>query len=506
MMVGGAARQLRDGAGLAAIYAPPATPYQMPGVQYPPLFIYLTSALSGLSGLKILLAERLLAWGFYVASGLVVGLIVWQETRQRWAAIAAGALPFAFWSVIIFVHAARVDPLALFLSLLAAYFYRRMTLKNTLDWRSLGLIAGLSVAAFFTKQTYLAVTAAIFLDLVVGGRRLRHFRFSIKELSTQFSVLSPVLVFVGWWLGWVGLGFGLFGWWSRGEIFGIYDPARAGSFIFQLVPGFVGFFVLDHVALLILAAVSLRREWQQSRYFWVIYGVFAALSCITIIKDGAVDYYFNELAYVLSIAVGLLVAPLLVEVRDEGFTIYDLPLKEPRPRFTFRRGEATSRNLQIQNSKLQIQNYSSAPDPRLKWLLGFQTLVAMGMFLGWSHWKDFEASRLAYQEGFTLTQAAQAGEARGQKPGLILVNSFLLDSNRADEIGDYFIYSVLLKNGRRDMTPLLSDLETGRYRLIITETFNRWPSQIEEALNRRYNLRIIADTAGRPIYKVYTPN
>jgi hypothetical protein len=453
MMVGGAIAQLQASHDLSAIYAPPAAPYGMPGVQYPPLFIWLGAILPGL---PTVLAERLLAWSLYVGAGALVGLNVWQETHQKWAALVAAIIPFCFWSVIIFVHTARVDPLALFLSLLAAYIYRRQTRAGSPSLPELALVALLCALAFFSKQTYLAVSAAIFFDLGLKG--WRNPKSSIQS-ALSFSLL---------WLGWVGLGFGLFGWLSGGEFFGIYDAARAGSFILQLVPGFVGFFVLDHLPLLILAGIALRRQWQQGEYFWPLYSLFAALACVTIIKDGAVDYYFNELAYTLAVAVGLQLATVLAGDSH----------KQKAPGFKL--------------------NGTTV-------LLGVQTLVALGMFLGWSHWKDYDNNRRAYEEGLALVRTTQAEDASSSRPSLILVNSFLLETDRADQIGDYFIYSVLLKNGKRDMRPLVSDLEAERYRLIMTEEFNRWPPEVEAAFANHYNKRIIVGEAGRKIYWIFTP-
>ncbi len=488
MMVGGAADQLRTTGSLAAMYAPPAAPYGMPGVQYPPLFMLLVAGLTGLTGLGTILAERLLSWGLYVAAGGLVGLLVWQETRQRWAACFAACVPFCFWSVIIFVHAARVDPLALFLSLLTAYLYRRQARRATPPTlTSLAPIALLSVLAFFSKQTYLAVSAAIFFDLILTTRsysavlppsRAEARSYSLQpiagrspllQLSPQSSVLSP-LFFAFLWLFWAGLGFALFGWWSQGELFGIYDPARAGSFILHLVPGFVGFFIVDHLPFILIAAFALRQQWRERARFWPLYTLFATLACITIIKDGAVDYYFNELAFVLSVSVGLGLAYIM----------------KPKP-------AATSPKSKIQNLNLSTTV-----------LLGIQAIIALGMFIGWSHWRDFNDNRRAYEEGLTLVRTAQTEDSRSEKPSLILVNSFLLDTGHSAQIGDYFIFSVLLKNGRRDMSPFLSDLQAGRYRLIMTEEFNRWPAEVEAAFSLRYNRRIITGEAGRKIFWVYT--
>ncbi len=125
MMVAGMAQQLFQTGNLEFIYAPPAAPYGMPGVQYPPLFIGLTSLLIFFSGLGPVLAARLLAWGFYAAAGGMVGLLIYRETGQRAVALCGAFFPFTFWSVLIFINGARPDPLALFLSLSGVLVYRR---------------------------------------------------------------------------------------------------------------------------------------------------------------------------------------------------------------------------------------------------------------------------------------------------------------------------------------------------------------------------------------------
>src|SRR5690348_1838763 len=56
MMVAGMAQQLHLTGRLEYIYAPPNAPYSMPGVQYPPIFITLTSLLISLTGMGAVLA------------------------------------------------------------------------------------------------------------------------------------------------------------------------------------------------------------------------------------------------------------------------------------------------------------------------------------------------------------------------------------------------------------------------------------------------------------------
>jgi hypothetical protein len=479
MTVGGAAEQLRLSSSLRDMYSPPGAPYAMPGVQYPPLFILLVAFVRATTGLGIILAERLPAWGLYAASGGLIGWLVWKETGHKWAAIISAGLPFCFWSVIIFAHAARVDPLALFLSLLAAVFYRkgRGTVKN------LVLVSLLAALAFFSKQTYLAVTAAIFFDLVFSradkaqgpaGEQPAAGSGTGPLTKLNWTGLVKAFSFAGLFGAWVIAGFALFGWLSSGEIFGIYEPSRAGSFILEKTPGFVGFFLLDHFPLILLALYSLRQQWRAGKRFWAFYTGFAALTCVTIIKDGAVDYYFNELAYLLALSVGLLVARITGTPSENPVE----PANDLKPGLKFA--------------------------PRLITAgLAVQALIALGMFVAWSPWKDFNASEAAYREGLALVNQAYQAEAGGGKPPLVLVDSFLLETGRSHQIGDYFIYSVLLRNGKRDAAPLVKDLENGRYSLVITETFNRWPPAVEAALAKGYNPGSIKRSDGQIIYLLY---
>ncbi|HEX2910320.1 MAG TPA: hypothetical protein VH186_05890 [Chloroflexia bacterium] len=469
MMVAGAAEQFRLSGNLGYMYAPPTAPYGMPGVQYPPLFILLTAGLNQLSGWGVILSERLLAWGLYVASGGLVGLIVGQETGRKWVAWVSAGIPFCFWGVIIFVHAGRVDPLALFLSLLAAFLYRRARLKQKLSFGWLVGISLLASAAFFSKQTYLAVNAAIFFDLLFCPQK--------QPLSTNISRLKALRPNLKWAFGyallfvaWTGFGLLLVGIATDRQFFGIFEPARAGSFILQRVPGFISIFLLDHLPLLVLAGWMIFRQWRRGERFWPLYTLFAALACVTIIKDGAVDYYFNELSYVLSVSVGLAIA----EARKKGLEINPVTLKH------WQHHTLVALALLIQ--------------------LG----IALGMLLGWSHWRDFDLSKRAYNEGLSLVRMAYAEEAQGGKPPLVLVDSFLLETGRARQVADYFIYSVLLTNGKRDPAALVADLDVGHYGMVITENFLRWPPSVEAALNKRYNLHIIYGDDGRKPYYVYT--
>lgn len=459
MIVAGMSRQLQLTGSLAAIYAPPAVPYHLPGVQYPPLFMGLGAVLLTLTHLSPLLAARFVAWFGYAGSGAMVGLLVWQETRQRWLAFVAALLPFDFWGVIIFMNAARPDPLALFFSLWAAFFYRRYQIRRTkTDTNEIILTANWSRnfaellpvilfcwLAFFTKQTYIAVSAGVFFDLLLRrGQRL---------YALLFGFVLGSLVLAGLFL------FNLL---SNGTFFGIFDPARADRFIFDKAPSFVQIFVSDHAAFLLIGlfVLWLIVRHNPSKRFWAIYYFFAVLGCASIVKDGAVDYYFNEVAYLTCVLVGLALAWGIKNIEK----------------------------LRWHNKLLPL-------------LLTIQFGIAVAMFIGWGLTANYDNSRPAYNAGLQLVKDAQAKN----EPTLIFADNLLLATNRTDLICDYFIYSILVEDKHADPTPLLTDLQQRRYSMIITENFYSWPPVFSEAIAQNYSMYYLNGKDGRHLFKVYVP-
>jgi hypothetical protein len=384
----------------------------------------------------------------------MVGLLVWRETGNRRIALCAAFFPFTFWSVLIFINGARPDPLALLLSLVGVYVYRGGLVSvgagvpeqnHKVELGRLAVVALILVLAFYSKQTYLAAAAAIFFDLLLtSGRRWQSLVFAgcYAVLALLGLVLCQVL--------------------SNGAFAGIFEPERAGRFIFHLAPAMVGFFLLDHAALIVVAIAALVWQWRRGQRFWSLYLFFAALACSSIVKDGAVDYYFNEVAYLLSIQAGLAL-------------FFNLKLSK--------------------NPKSKIQNFLLA-------LVGLQTLIAGFMFVAWNQWRDNDNFSGVYSK----TQAIVREYQQSGRPTLIMQNNFLIDTDRTDLIGDYFIYWILLGNNHRDMYPFLSDLETGRYDMILVGSpeFRRWPPVLENALEKSYNLNILTGTDGRQLYWLYT--
>jgi hypothetical protein len=129
----------------------------------------------------------------------------------------------------------------------------------------------------------------------------------------------------------------------------------------------VGFFLLDHAPLIIIALVALVWQWRQGRRFWPLYIFFATLACASNVKDGAVDYYFNEVAYLLAAQVGIALA-LWFKVQSSRFKVQGSKFNTPT-------------GVSVQSSR-----FSSL----IIVLLGLQVVIAAGMFVAWNQWRDNE--------------------------------------------------------------------------------------------------------------------
>ena len=492
MMLAGGAWQLQHN-GLTAAYAPPLTPYHMSGVQYPPLFFSLMTLFSWLTGFSPIVAARFWSYFGYVAAAIMVGLLIHQESQvegrkskveepktdpqpptpdPRPPAFSSFVfLPFCFWPVIIFIHTARVDPLALFFSLLGVWVYRRgKPDSQKIAFARLILVAAILALAVFTKQTYLVAPAAIFFHLLIAPQnRLKALGFGIS------------------YAGIVGLGYGLFGLLSGGEFWGIFEAARASRFIFDLAPGIVAFFVVDHLPLLIIALIMLVWQWRQGQRFYPLYAFLAVLSCIAIVKDGAIDYYFTELAYIVVIQVGIAVQA----IENKGTNHQDT--KTPRKyKITWRAWRTW---------RFNSLNVADEAGTVVSWLIFFQCLIAIGMLVGWSQTRATDNFRVAYNEGVSLVTQANAQN----QPALILADGLLIETGQYQKVGDYLIYSILLSSGSRDVSPLLTDLQTQHWQLIITvdPKLYRWSAEIGGLLEKNYNLKIIRGADGTGLYWAY---
>jgi hypothetical protein len=457
IMTAVAAEQFSLRLSLADVYMPPYAYYGMPGVQYPPLFILLAWGFMQV-GFGSILAVRLISWLAYFGAAVLVGLIVWQETRHKWASLIAGFLPFCFYTIITFLHTARVDALALCLALGSVFLYRRINLATYIKSRYLKtqsnltinfyylLIAVLLATAFFVKQTFLVAAVAILIHGVMTrqGRRRGVLLFGITYM---------VLLGVGAWLSI---------YFSQGTYLGIFDTDRAKRFIFELASSMIFYFVLNHLPLLIIATLGLAQFLKRGDYFFPIYSILIVGSLVTIVKDGANTYYFTELVYFVCIMNGIVIARCLTRHSIFG--------KQVR-----------------------------------KWVfagLGIQAIIGVGMFVFWSHWNETQNYLPAYKEGVALVQHAQV---TGEKV-LVFANQLLLETKQTEKAGDYFIYSILLHSGGRDQQELVADLSNGQWGQVITVTpdLYKWETPVTRTLREHFTLRTIAGKDGTPYFWVYT--
>jgi len=425
--------------GIAAMYAPPGAPYDMPGIQYPPLFPVLTVLLHNIFGISLEGAVRFWSFGGYIAAAIVAGFIVkeWlpkQPLRYNYLTIF---LPFCFWPVIIYMQTARVDPLALFLSLSGAWLYlRNGSVKAT------GFLFAL---AALTKQTYLAATIALLLNLLLARKWKKAGIFTV-------SYILPL-----------GIAYFVTNILSGGIFFNIFDPSRATRFIFHLAPGMVFFFLIDHLPILILASTGVAFLWKKEQPFLPLYALFSALSCLTIIKDGAVDYYFTELVYLASIMTCIFLQSKNTETRD------------------------------LNAKQRKIKNYV----PTL--LIGIQCLLGAGMVIGYSQLNAADNFTEAYQAGAAVIKDAQ--------DSLVLADGALIANEYYNRAGDYLIYSIMLSSGKADSTLLVKDLKEKRWKQILTVTpdLYRWVAPIANALADNYEVQILRGRDSQGLYWLYTP-
>ena len=278
---------LRLASGEDIYRAPGATPPWTIS-NYPPLYVLLQAPLTLLFG-PAYWYGRLISIVCTFASALFAGLIVRTLTGDRLAGLISGLVllmvPYiAFWGVL-----ARIDNLALALSLGGLYVVARWPEQRRAIWAGVLLLT----AAVYTRQSYgLAAPLAAFVWLL--GVRPRH----ALLLAAGMAAL--------------GLGLGA-----------LLNLVTGGGFLFNIVTANVNQFrwglVRDYLdgmvermpvlvggsALFVLLAGWFRvRSWRLIAPYWIG----AALSALTIGKVGSNVNYLLEFAAAMSLAIGALLA------------------------------------------------------------------------------------------------------------------------------------------------------------------------------------------------------
>jgi hypothetical protein len=255
---------------------------------YPPVYVLLEAPLTVLFG-PAYWYGRLISWLATVASALLAGSLVRTLTADRLAstisALILPVVPFiGSWSML-----ARIDTLALALSLAG--------LLCVVRWphRILAVLTSalLLTAAVYTRQSYGLAAPLAAVVWLFGGYR-RHALFLIAGMATLGSSLAILLNAFS----------------DGGFLFNIVT-ANVNDFQWQLVILHLRQTVLDMPILVVVGALSVCVSGRFTSGAWrliVPYSIAATLTGLTIGKVGSNVNYLLEMGAALSIAVGLLIA------------------------------------------------------------------------------------------------------------------------------------------------------------------------------------------------------
>lgn len=251
---------------------------------YPPLYVAAMSPFVALFGPSFFFGRLISIAGAWICA-LCLGLIVWQVTRDRVAALLSGLSFLAFPFVVRWSSFARIDLLALTFSLAALAVLARRPLDN----RRLVVSALLLVAAIYTRQSYaLAAPLAAFVWVL-----------SQEDARRAFGLTALV----------AGVGGGLF--------LGL-NTLTDGGFYFNIVTANINAWSADNLswnlrqltdaaAIFLGLAVFAMALGAQRNPLWAMsapYGVGAFLSFLTVGKVGSNVNYALELCAALSLAAG----------------------------------------------------------------------------------------------------------------------------------------------------------------------------------------------------------
>ena len=265
---------------------------------YPPLFPLLQAPFVRLCGPSYGYGRALALAGVLAAAGLL-GATVWKLTRDRLAALLAGAVLLCIPYVLIWAPLARVDGLALGLSWAGLWILVRRRPGS----RAVAVAALLFTAAAYTRQTYVLAAPLAALAWLLGqpgGRR-------------RAALLAGLLAGLT-----AGLGLGLFvvlEVWTGGGFSLHVVRANVNLYDFGTVRKMAGELAL-HMPLLLLAGLSLPRLARPAAdgpgpglrpaiRLTAAYLAGAAVSFVALGKSGSNVNYLLELSAGLALAAGL---------------------------------------------------------------------------------------------------------------------------------------------------------------------------------------------------------
>jgi hypothetical protein len=458
---------------LANFYQVNSAFYGAPYQVYPPVYSYLLLVVSRGLGLMLphstpaqqiwpeLYAGRLITLLAILAITGLIGLFVKELGKRKATALACGAMFLCFYPVYYWAAFARVDQLAIALSLAGLYLVFKYAKQPGLAVYGAVLLFTL---AFFTKQSELAAPVASCLYLLGLPKRTRGLLF------------TGALVFLN--LG----------------LLGLFQLASDGRYLFHVLAQ--GFFSLSpsvglHLLIVVLGVyvpiwltlILSIRKLGFSQPLLCLFGLFTFLLIFSVVKAGSASYYFQEL-----VAFGCIMVALF-----DGVTV-------------------------LNQVKLETQ-LTLTRSAALKRLLHFSAVVALASVQLLIFWllpllqpgplEIQDMNRSAYQEATKFIQAT------GSTATIFASNpTVLLMAGQPDLVWDTFLYRFGAESGYWNWQPFVDDLSHRRFQLIILEeslesmapdsALSPWPPHFNELIQSNYHLKqTLYRTNEGPIFYIY---
>jgi 4-amino-4-deoxy-L-arabinose transferase-like glycosyltransferase len=161
---------------------------------YTPFYFYLSAIVSKIIGIGFM-PLRLVSFISSLGCFLIIFLIVYQETRDKFSGFLASCLFFATFRISgAWFDIARVDSLFLFFLLITIYLIKfKISVKSY-------ILAGVFISlAFLTKQSTLIVSLPMMLSCIFLNRRYSGFFIGVTVITIVLSTLLLNYIHNGWY-------------------------------------------------------------------------------------------------------------------------------------------------------------------------------------------------------------------------------------------------------------------------------------------------------------------
>jgi 4-amino-4-deoxy-L-arabinose transferase-like glycosyltransferase len=274
-----------------ALYPKEITNYPYTINEHPPLYPVLLAILYKAFGISYV-PGRIVALIFSLASALLIGLITFALTGDRWSGPIAGGLFLAFPFVFFWTLLSRNDLMALALSLAGLFVAVRYWER---PW-SVPVAALLCFLAVFTRLSYLLAAPLAATGWYWIHNRRRAFAFPAL-LATAVLIGTAALTFIT----------------QGGYLYHAFISNMHQTFSFARLGRLTTLVVMIAPVLLWLVIVLVRRaasSGEEAAVFVMLYFLGAGISFATIGKIGAGENYTLELCAALALTSGLALSSL----------------------------------------------------------------------------------------------------------------------------------------------------------------------------------------------------